>query len=48
MQKTLRFGMVDEVLPPDRLLTRAVINRPWKRSLVDDFGLGRTCQLFEG
>jgi enoyl-CoA hydratase/carnithine racemase len=67
-EKALGLGMVNEVLPLDRLLARAweiaemmmkrprtarrlthaVINRPWKRRLVDDLGFGRAHQLFEG
>jgi enoyl-CoA hydratase/carnithine racemase len=62
----LRLGLVNEVLPNDRLLprahelarmimarprtarrlTHAVIQRPWKRRLVDDLGFGIAHEMF--
>ncbi|MEU7004087.1 enoyl-CoA hydratase-related protein [Nonomuraea sp. NPDC046570] len=61
------LGLVNEVLPPDRLLprawqlaemimscprttrrmTHAVMQRPWKRRLVNDLAMGRAHQLFD-
>ncbi|MFI7231132.1 enoyl-CoA hydratase/isomerase family protein [Nonomuraea angiospora] len=65
--QALELGLVNEVVPADRLilrarelaatimaaprttrrLTHAVLQRPWKRRLVDDLGFGRAHQLFE-
>lgn len=62
----LQLGLVNEVLPADRLmprawelartimskprttrrLTHAVIQRPWKRRLVDDLGFGMAHEMF--
>jgi enoyl-CoA hydratase/carnithine racemase len=65
--QALEYGLVNEVLPTDRLLPRAwelaesviarprttrrmahaVVQRPWKRRLVDDLAMGRAHQLFD-
>ncbi|MEV6156887.1 enoyl-CoA hydratase/isomerase family protein [Nonomuraea sp. NPDC052129] len=65
--QALELGLVNEVVPADRLipraqelaatimaaprttrrLTHAVLQRPWKRRLVDDLAFGRAHQLFE-